>query len=112
MRFRFVGCLVAWMLVLALSLGSVAQSAMAAEMMPTGAAGAVSVPLADCDDCGGDAATPEVVCYAICTSAVALPSPILVKVGPLPKFETFVAVSQASWHANPDPFPPRSHVLS
>lgn len=111
MRFRLANCLVAWMLVLALSLGSVAQSVMAAEMSPTIAAGAVTVPIEDCEACG-DGAMAEVVCYGVCSSSAALPAPFLVKMGLLPQFDPFVAASLASWRANPDPFPPRSHVLS
>ena len=112
MRFRLNSCVVAWMLVLALSLGSVAQSLMAAEMSPTVAAGAVTVPLEDCEDCGGDGAMAEVVCYGVCSGSGVLPKPLPVNLGLLPHSEAFIADSQASWRAAPDPFPPRSHVLS
>ena len=112
MRFRLASCVVAWMLILALSLGSVAQSVMAAEMSPTVAAGAVTVPIEDCEDCGGDGAMAEVACYGVCSSSAVLPTPLPVDLGLLPHSDAFIADSQASWRGSTDPFPPRSHVLS
>lgn len=112
MRFRLASWIVALMVVLAFSLGSVAQSAMAAEMSPTIAAGSDSIPPEDCDACGGDAAMTNMNCSAVCSTSATVASPALVKRGLVPQFATFVAADQASWRANPDPFPPRSHVLS
>lgn len=112
MRFRLASWIVALMVVLALSLGSVAQSVMAAEMSPTIAAGSDSIPPEDCDACGSDAAMTDLNCSAACSSSATLASPLLVNRGLVPQFATFVAADQASWRANPDPFPPRSHVLS
>ena len=112
MRFRLANLLVAMILVLALSLGSVAQIAMAAELSPSIAAPSVTVQLEDCDACGGDAAMADVDCYAVCTSSAALASPLPAKTAVSLRFDAFITPSQASWRANPDPFPPRSHVLS
>ena len=112
MRFRLANLIVALMVVLALSVGSVVQSAMAAEMSPTIAAGFDTIPPEDCDACGGDAAMTDLNCSAVCSSSATLASPLLVERGLALQFATFIAADQASWRANPDPFPPRSHVLS
>lgn len=111
MRFRLANLLIALMLVVALGLGSVAQSAMAAEMGPSLAA-ELTVPPDECDECGGDATMGDVICYAVCNSAASPSSPSLAAIGRLPQFETPIVRSQASWRTLPDPFPPKSHVLS
>lgn len=106
--------LVALIIVALLSLGSVVQSAMAADMAPSVAASSAAAPNPhDCDACGGDQAMAEVVCYGVCTSsAVVLPNagPVSPGLAGLPSAS--IAVHQTSWRAAPDPYPPRFVVLS
>lgn len=104
--------------ILALSLGLVAHSVAAAQMdakmMTAAAAGEMSPSSGGCDGCGGgDGGMPAIGCFALCGGTVA----VLPIVAPLKT----VAVEQPSPVAvrsdpgrvgPPDPYPPRSSVLS
>lgn len=106
--------LVALIIVALLSLGSVVHGAMAADMAPSIAvASAAALAPHDCDACGGDEAMSGVVCYGVCTSSAAVLSDMApVKIGLAGLSSARIAASQTSWRAAPDPYPPRSVVLS
>lgn len=106
--------LVVLLVIMLLILGSAAQSIMAADMdmaMP-GASSSMEVPH-HCDACGDDEAMPELVCHSSCGSSVAvLTNSIAPNLGLPSQLNASVAAGGTSWRTTPDPYPPRSVVLS
>lgn len=107
---RFVVLLV----IMLLSLGSVAQSVMAAgmDMSTPGASADPEVPHQR-DACGGGEAIPELVCHSSCSSSVAvLTDSIATNFGVPRELDASIAAGETTWRATPDPYPPRFVVLS
>jgi hypothetical protein len=118
MRFHVLRRWFALCAILALSLGLVAHGVAAAQMdakmMTAAAAGEMSPSSGGCDGCGsGDDGMSAIGCFALCGGTVA----VLPSVAPL----TFIAVERTTPRTvrsdpgrvgPPDPYPPRSSVLS
>lgn len=103
--------------VVALSLGLVAHGFAAAGMgtkMAAAAAGEMSSPSGGCDDCsGGDDGMAPAGCFAACAGTVAvLPSVASIKMVGIEAAAPIAVRSSLGHGGPPDPFPPRSSVLS
>ncbi len=104
--------------ILALSLGLVAQGVVAAQMdakmMTTAPAGEMSPSSGGCDGCGGgDGGTPATGCFAFCGGTVAvLPSVAPLKTVAVEQPNPIAVRSDPGRVGPPDPYPPRSSVLS
>ena len=106
--------LVAFLLLLFLGVSFVAQGAMAADMRVSMAPTSMDMPASQyCDDCGGEEGMPERTCSAVCGSLTAiLPQSIPAATAQCGQSSPHAAVAQISLPSAPEPYPPKSLILS
>lgn len=103
----------AFLLTLALVAGFAAHGVQAAHMGAAMAAAAMAPTMPYCcDGCKGDGEAP-LSCSAICAGYLAtLPAPVFVETIEKKLQHDIVAVAGVGLHGPPDPFPPRTLVLT
>ena len=117
MRLLAARHLVSLLVALMLALGAGAHGAQAAS---TGGKMEASAPMAmpafgSCQDCGGDDERGMAMdaCFALCAGTIALPTGFVAAVDPVAERLTATVAAAGIGHFGPpDPFPPRSIVLS
>ena len=106
-------CISALLLVLALVVGSVTQGVQASDMALKMATATMDMPMpGGCNGCSGDDPGMLAACSAVCGIAAVLPLVPTVAGAISVAPPAARAISVAGLHGPPDPYPPKSSILS